>query len=84
MSRQRFPCHDRDGHDKRLGVATGLTLGRDFMLRKSVFLSRQSLVKTKSFYVVKKYFYVATELAKVKRILVATELFYVMTEFELG
>ena len=42
-------------------------------------MSRQSLVKTKSFYV-------ATELAKVKRIYVATEFglgwgFYVATEF---
>ena len=66
MSQQRFPCHDRDGHDKRSGVATGLALGRDFM-------SRQSLVKTQSFYVATKYFYFATELAKVKRIYVAIE-----------
>ena len=58
MLRQRFPCHDRDGHDKRLGVATGLALGSDFMSRQSVFMSRQSLFKTKSFHV-------ATELAKV-------------------
>ena len=72
MSRQRFPCRDRDGHDKRSGVQTGLALGRDFMLRQSVFMSRQSLVKTKSFYVSTKYFYVATELAKVKRIYVPT------------
>ena len=46
MSQQRLPCCDRDGQDKRSGVATGLALGRDF-------LSRQSLVKTKSFYVTK-------------------------------
>ena len=32
MSRQRFPCRDRDGHDKRSGIVTGLALGRDFML----------------------------------------------------
>ena len=66
MSRQRFPCRDRDGHNKRSGVAISLALGRDFMSRQSVFMSRQSLVKTKSFYV-------ATELAKVKRIYVSTK-----------
>ena len=40
-------------------------------------MSRQSLVKTKSFYVV-------TELAKVKKIYVATKYFYIVTEFGLG
>ena len=44
------------------------------MLRQSVFMSRQSLVKTKSFYV-------ATELAKVKRNYVVTEDFCVAIEF---
>ena len=39
MSRSRFPCRDRDGHDKRLGVATGLALDGDFMSRQSVFTS---------------------------------------------
>ena len=55
MSRQRFPCRDRDGHDKRSGIATGLALGRDFMLQQSflcldrvwsrteVSMSRQSI-----------------------------------------
>ena len=42
------------------------------MSRQSVFMSRQSLVKTESFYVV-------TELAKVKRIYVAIEYFCVTT-----
>ena len=55
---------------------------RDFLCRDKIswsgvtrkyFMSRQSLVKTKSFYVLTKYFYVATELAKVKRSYVATE-----------
>ena len=76
MSRQRFPCRDRDGHDNRSGVATSLALGEDFMSRQSVFMSQQSLVKTNSFYVV-------IELAKVKRIYVATEYFCVTTEFGL-
>ena len=31
MSRQRFPCRDRDGHNKSSGVAIGLALDRDFM-----------------------------------------------------
>ena len=49
-------------------------------------MSRQSLVKTKSFYVLTKYFYVATELAKVKRIYVAIDFglgwgFYVAIEY---
>ena len=74
MSRQRFPCHNLDSHDKKSGVAIGFALGE-------VFMSRQSLIKTKSFYVVIKYFYVTTELTKVKRIYVATKCFYVMTEF---
>ena len=43
MSRHRFPCRDRDGHDKRSGVAIGLALGRDFMSRQSVFMSRQNI-----------------------------------------
>ena len=47
------------------------------MSRLSIFVSRQSLVKTKSFYVV-------TELAKVKKIYVATMYFCVTTEFGLG
>ena len=65
MLLQRCPCRDHDGHDKRPSVATSLAFGRDFM-------PRQSLLKTKSFYVTTKYFYVATELAKVKRIYVVT------------
>ena len=43
------------------------------MSRQSIFVSRQSLVKTKSFYVAKKYFDVTTELEKVKRIYVTAE-----------
>ena len=43
---------------------------------KVFFMSRQSLVKTKSFYV-------TIELAKVKRIYVVTEYFCVATEFSL-
>ena len=44
MSRQCFAslswqCHDRDGHDKRLAVSTGLALGKDFMSQQSVFMS---------------------------------------------
>ena len=39
-------------------------------------MTRQSLVRTKSFYVVIKYFYVATALAKVKRIYVTIEYFF--------
>ena len=42
LSRQRFPCRDRDGHDKRSGVA--------------LFMLRQSLVKAKGFYVVTRQF----------------------------
>ena len=26
-----FPCRNREGHDKRSGVATGLTLDKDYM-----------------------------------------------------
>ena len=26
-----FPCLNQEGHDKRPGVATGLTLDKDFM-----------------------------------------------------
>ena len=47
-------------------------------------MSRQSLVKTKSFYIATKYFYVVTELAKVKRIYVAIGYFCVVTAFGLG
>ena len=83
MSQQRFPCRDRDGHNKRSSVAIGLALGRDFMSRQSVFMSRQSLVKTKIIYVTTKYFYVAIELAKVKRIYVETKYFCVATKFGL-
>ena len=46
------------------------------MSRQSAFMSQQSLVKTKSFYVV-------IELAKVKRIYVVTEYFCVATKFGL-
>ena len=46
--------------------------------------SRQSLVKTRSFYVATKYFYVAIELAKVKGNYVSTECFCVATEFGQG
>ena len=59
-----------------LRVATGLILAEISLSRQSIFMSRESLVKTKSFYV-------ATELAKVKRIYVATEYFCVTTEFGL-
>ena len=48
-------------------------------------MTRQSLVRTNSFYVVIKYFYVATALAKVKRIYVTIEFFFfVATKFGLG
>ena len=47
-------------------------------------MPRQSLVKTKSFYVATKYFYVEIELGKVKRNYVVTEYFCVATEFGLG
>ena len=47
-------------------------------------MSRQSLVKTKSFYVATKYFYVMIELAKVKRNYVMTECFFVSTKFGQG
>ena len=40
ISRQWFPCCDRDGQDKRSSVAIGLALGRDFIPRQSVFMSR--------------------------------------------
>ena len=53
------------------------------MLRHSVFMPRQSLVKTKSFDVAKKNFYVAIELAKVKTIYVVTGYSYIAIEFGL-
>ena len=58
MSRQRFPYRDRDGHDKRLGVATGLALDRDFM-------SRQSLIQAKGFHVTTENFCVAAKFPRV-------------------
>ena len=65
MSRQRFPCHDRDSHDKRSGVTTSLALDMNFMSRQSVFMSRQSLVKAKGFHVVTENFCVTTEFPRV-------------------
>ena len=47
-------------------------------------MSRQSLVKTKSFDVATKYFYLMIELAKVKIIYVSIKYFCVTTEFVLG
>ena len=73
MSRQRFPCRDRDGHDKRSGVAIGLALGGDFMSRQSVFMSRQSLVKTRVFMSRQNIFMSRQSLAQVKRIHVTTK-----------
>ena len=87
MLPQRFPCRDRDGHDKRSSVATFVLqqvwlwvgiLCRDRVSWSGVmteyFMSRQSLVKTKGFLIAIEYFHVATELAKVKRFYVAIEL----------
>ena len=73
-----------------------LALGKDFMLRKSVFMSRQCLAVGGNFMLQQsvfmsrwsliktKSFYVKTELAKVKRIYVATEYFCFAIEFGLG
>ena len=58
MSRQRFPCRDRDGHDKRSCVAIGWALDIDFM-------SQQSLVKAKGFHVMTENFYAKTEFPRV-------------------
>ena len=61
MSRQMFPCCDRDGHDKRSGVATEVSLGQGFYVVTKYFVSRQNLVKAKGFYVVTENFCVTTE-----------------------
>ena len=52
-------CRDRDGQDKRSGVATGLALDRDFMSRQSVFMLRRSSVKHKGFYVTIEIFFLS-------------------------
>ena len=65
MLRQRFPCCNHDGHDKRSGVVTGLALDRDFISRQSVFMSRSILFKAKGFYVTTENFWVATEFSRV-------------------
>ena len=68
MSRHRFPCCDRDGQGKRLGVATGLSLGQEI-------LCRRCLAKTKGFRVATKYFMSRQGVAKTKGPCVATKQF---------
>ena len=61
MSRQRFPCPDRDDHDKRSGVATEFFLEQGFYVATKYFVSRQNLVKAKGFHVVTENYCVAIE-----------------------
>ena len=63
-----FPCHDRDDNDKRSGNATGLTLGRVFMLR-------HSLVNAESFHVTTEYFCVAIGFGKDQEFLCRDKIF---------
>ena len=58
MSRQRFPCCDRDGHDKRSRLRLSLVKARrfhattkNFSVVIGNFMLRKSLAKTKGFYV---------------------------------
>ena len=84
-----FPCHERDGHDKRSSDAAGLALGRDFILQQSVFMSRHSLVKARSFYVatetaMTEHFRSRQSLVKAESFYVVIEYFYVTIKFDLG
>ena len=53
------------------------------MLRHNVFVSRQSLVKARTFYVVIEYFHIATKFGLERGFYVAIEYFHVATEFGL-
>ena len=64
-----------------LRVATCLVLARISLSTQSTFVSRQSLVKARIFYVATEYFCVAIEFGLGQGCYVATRCFYVMTEF---
>ena len=51
------------------------------MSRQEIFMSRQSLVKTKGFYAATGYFYVVTEFGQGEEILCLDREFDVTTEF---
>ena len=51
------------------------------MLRQSVFMSQQSLVKARSFYVATEYFCVTTKFGLVQGFYVATKCFYAAMKF---
>ena len=80
MSRQKVRCCNKFGLKQGFYVTTECFYvviesgqGQGISCHDRESLSRQILVKTKSFLVGTKYLYVATELAKVERFYVAIE-----------
>ena len=65
-------------------VATCLVLVEISLSRQSTFVSKQSLVKARSFYVATEYFYVVTKFGLGYGFYVATEYFCVVTEYGKG
>ena len=79
MSRKRFPCRDKDGHDKRLGIVTfrlpqGLVRSRNFRPRQ------KTVVATGIYRVVsRRVFYAMTEFGQDKRVSCRDKVFCVAT-----
>ena len=98
MSRQRFPCHDRDDHHKRLGCDGAWLRPRDFVSRQIVVMLQQDFTELccdRVFYVTKECgqdqralccnttFCVVTELVKARSFYVTTKYFCIATKFGL-
>ena len=83
MLQQRFPCCDRDNHDKRSGIVTfrlrlGLVRLRDFRSRQKTVVSRQDFMGL----CYDKVFSIMTEFSQDKRVSCHDKVFCVATGYD--
>ena len=74
MSRQRFPCRDRDSHDERSELRQGLVRLRDFRSRQKIVMSWQDFIELCR----DRLFSVMTEFGQYKRVSFRDKVFCVV------
>ena len=67
MSRQRFPCSDRESDDKRSGVVIEFGLKQGFYVATKCFYVATELDEVKRIHVATEYSYIATEFSLDRR-----------------
>ena len=84
MSRQRFPCRDRDGHDKRSGVVPFVLQQvwpwQGFLYRNRAFQVATKFCQGQEFLCRNRVFLCRDRVWSRLRVLCLDKIFYVMTE----